>query len=155
MRLGQRVAGGLVAASLLLLGAGCGGRGPYPVKGVVTLDGKPVMWAEVRFDPSTPDLLPAFAMTTEGGEFYMSLAGGKGVLRGEYRVVVIKIEGPPVPMFPPPGMSPEKFRKHREEVKGKRKNVIPAIYSKAETTPLRCQVPASGKVLLELTSQGS
>jgi hypothetical protein len=154
MRIGHRVCGGLVAAALLL-GAGCGGRGPFPVNGVVTLDGQPVVGAEVRFDPATADLLPAFAMTTEGGAFSLALAGGQGALRGDYRVVVVKVEGPPVPMLPPPGMGPERFRKYREEVSARRKNVIPARYGRAETTPLRCQVPTSGKVRLELTTQGS
>jgi len=152
MWISHRVGGGLVAA-LLLLGAGCGGRGPFPVNGVVTLDGQPVVGAEVRFDPSTPDLLPAFAMTTEGGAFYMSLAGGKGVLRGEYRVVVVKIEGPPVPIMPPPGVAPDKFPEYQKEVMAKRKNALPAKYARTETTPLHCQVPASGTVRLELTSQ--
>jgi hypothetical protein len=154
MRKGHRVLGGLAAAALLLV-AGCGGRGPFPVNGVVTLDGQPVVGAEVRFDPAAPDLLPAFAMTTEGGAFSLALAGGKGALRGEYRVVVVKIEGPPVPMMPPPGMEPSKFPKYQQDVSAKRKNVLPAKYGRAETTPLRCQVPTSGKVLLELTAQGS
>jgi hypothetical protein len=154
VQIGHRVCGGLVAA-VLLLGAGCGGRGPFPVNGVVTLDGQPVVGAEVRFDPATPDLLPAFALTTEGGAFSLALAGGRGALRGEYRVVVVKIEGPRVPMMPPPGMGPNQFRKYREEVSAKRKNVLPAKYGRAETTPLRCQVPTSGKLQLELTTQGS
>ena len=82
------VRGGTVALLILSL-AGCGRSLPttYPVKGTVTLDGKPVAGAGVLLIPK--EGRPAHGVTDENGAFTASTFGeGDGALPGRHVVTV-------------------------------------------------------------------
>jgi hypothetical protein len=74
-----------------LLLAGCGGdHGLAPVKGRVTLDGKPVEGAAVLFEPEAGGI-PATGITDASGEFTLATVGkGEGASVGMNGVSVAK-----------------------------------------------------------------
>ncbi len=154
--------------TLLALGAsGCGGRdGPVAVTGVVLLDGQPVSGATVAFLPAGETGRPATGFTDAQGAFRLTTSGkGDGALPGDYRVVVTRLETK-VPDGP-------RWTEYWDDEKGKRKkpvqyygmqltsarkplrSLLPAMYGEPSRTPLRCQVPADGRVTLELASTAS
>jgi len=87
----------LLLAALVVLVAGCGGKGPrlYPGKGAVRINGEPAKDVNVLFTPvaspeagATP-LSPA-AVTGEDGSFQlMSFKPSDGAPAGDYQVTVI------------------------------------------------------------------
>jgi hypothetical protein len=78
---------------ILVLIAGCGSNGPAMVKvrGIVTLDGKPVEDAAVGFAPQNGDR-PATGTTDASGHFTLTtFAPGDGAIVGTHTVTVSKI----------------------------------------------------------------
>jgi hypothetical protein len=153
---------GLAAA--LVLAAGCGGKHtPVPVRGVVTLDGRPVEGATVHFYAEGEDGegRPAFGRTDAAGAFRLSTLGHEdGALPRDYKVVVLK----PVPLRPdlriPAFPKTPKGKADREDFlykiygdKPRTRNALPARYGDISTTPFRVTVPVRGDVALELSSQ--
>jgi hypothetical protein len=78
-----------VLLGLLSFTAGCENPSPYvPVRGTVTLDGKPLESGIVQLQPSVGQV--ATGSIGAGGEFTLSTPPqGQGVLAGSYRVTVL------------------------------------------------------------------
>jgi hypothetical protein len=129
--------------------AGCGkppARAPIqqvPVKGVVTLDGKPLAGAEVVF--TSPSLAVFTAATKDDGSFQLSNSfGGETVCKGPCKVTIGKWVMPEGATLEP-NVSPQ--------LQGA-KQLLPPKYSDPETTTLAKDVPeAGGDFKFELTSQ--
>jgi hypothetical protein len=142
----------LVGLTVLLLAAvGCNSRHqPVPVRGQVTLDGKPVEGATVTFyaEGNDKDGRPAFGYTDKAGEFRLSTLGNEdGALRREYKVVITKyVPSEPnlkIPDFPntPEGRSRrDDFLYRHYQGKSPIKNVLPDRYGALNKTPFTCNV---------------
>lgn len=114
-----------------------------PVKGVVTLDGKPLPQAEVMF--MTPSLSAFTAATKEDGSYQLSSSfGGEPVCKGSCKVTIQKWVMPEGAQMQP-DMSPQ--------LQGA-KPLLPPRYSNLEQTELTADVPeAGGEFNFELTSK--
>jgi hypothetical protein len=143
----------MALALVALATAGCQSNGPplVPVSGKVTLDGKPLAGKTLKFlpEPGTPG--QGAGATTDAAGGYALLAARPGATRdeagappGSYRVVVVE------PMFPidlpvqdanDPSAAPAVGL---PSAAPRKKQEIPAVYTKPETTPLRAEVPAGG-----------
>ncbi|MFM7207045.1 MAG: hypothetical protein ACKO4T_10300 [Planctomycetaceae bacterium] len=80
-----------ITALVLIAIAGCGPKRPatVPVRGTVTLDGKPVASATVLFQP--PQGVPGRAITGGDGGFTLTtFIDGDGAIPGRHRVAVTK-----------------------------------------------------------------
>ncbi|HEV7223367.1 MAG TPA: hypothetical protein VGN42_11745 [Pirellulales bacterium] len=129
--------------------AGCGkapARAPIqevPVKGLVTLDGKPLAGAEVIF--TSPSLAVFTGATKDDGSFQLSSSfGGETVCKGLCKVTIGKWVMP-AGVTPQPNMSPQ--------LQGA-KQLLPPRYSDPAQTKLSKDVPeAGGDFKFELTSQ--
>jgi hypothetical protein len=116
--------------------AGCEkSKGPATVEvtGVVTLDGRPVEGANVLFSPglgSNDPRLASQTTTSNDGKFYLQthIGGGKyksGIAPGKYDVTITKLDaGATKNTFSPP------------------KNLLPAKYADAKTSPFKAEVVA-------------
>ncbi len=115
---------GLVAAILTgFVLSGCGGGGgstekTYPVKGKITLDGKPFGPANIVFSPIAKGARDCVGQVdAEGNVTVTTYQAGDGAPAGEFRVYV-----PPAASATP----------------------IPAVYQSATESPLRVKVSESG-----------
>ena len=98
----------LIWLVLLTIGMGTAGCGSadvpiLPVKGVLTLDGQPLVGATVTFSPLEKGL-PASGVTNDRGEFQLTTrTPNDGAIAGEHRISVLlyRAEKPP-PQHPPP-----------------------------------------------------
>jgi hypothetical protein len=147
----------LVAVTLLLVGAGCGGKQPVSVRGALTLDGQPVEGATVLFLPEAggEGARQATGQTVAGGKFELTtFRSGDGAFPGDYKVVVQYAQGV---QGPPAQNMKEAFQgmqKAQKEAGNKApRYVIPPRYSDPAKTDLRQKVPASGEVHLDLKSK--
>lgn len=134
--------------SLLLLpgiGAGCAGKpeGPpppplVPFSGVVQLNGKPAVLAQVRFEPQGQTRGFGATATTDGeGRFELTSQGGqKGVPEGEYKVTISSF-------FLGEGYEPTPEEQEKIKAMGT-PTPIPQQYSDMETTPLTITVGPQG-----------
>ena len=138
----------------LLIGAGCGGNSPVPVRGTVTLDGNPVAGAVVLFIPEGAGGRQASGQTGPDGNFQLTTsAQNDGALRGKYKVVVQYTEGATAP---PASNAKEAMlgqEKAQQAKKAPPKYVIPDRYSDPGKTELRQEVPTGGPVNLALVSK--
>ena len=126
---------------------GCSGKAPVAgkrVTGTVTYNGAPVEGASVSF---ISPMASGYGSTDKEGHFTLRSSKGEGVPVGDYKVTVVKTEAPPqeaqttyVP--PDPNVPPPQP-----------KDLLPAKYKQAETTPLSGNVTESGpnEVTLTLT----
>jgi hypothetical protein len=142
----------------LLLGltvlAGCGGSSRpseyVPVRGMVTLDGKPLPLKSICLYPEEGTAgLGAKALTKEDGSVELeAVVGGatkviKGVVPGKYRVTVSNLE--------PDLGDPEAL--HTSHVR-KPSITIPSVYSSSDSTPLNIEVTQGmSDIVLELSSK--
>lgn len=147
---------GQVLPLLLALAAmGCGRTNA--VKGRVLLDGQPVSGATVLFMPEADGQGRPASGTTDGdGYFHLTTyRRGDGALPGAYRILVSKTE---VMAAPPDDDHASKKRAldYLARLSGRQrgKPLIPAGYSDAAKTTLRCTVPASDLITVELSSGG-
>ena len=143
--------------ALILAATGCGGTiKPVPVAGTVTLDGKPLADATVRFLP-VGEGHGAFGRTDENGNFKLTtFSTNDGALPGEYKITLSVDEVAKEPVrAAPKGMNPKIQIMQTQMKQGKRPkaSVIPAPYLDAARTPLRQRVPPEGKVNLDLDSK--
>jgi hypothetical protein len=144
---------GMAYCLIALAALGCGADRPIPVQGRVTLDGQPLDGATVTFMSSGGSVHPATGYTDQAGVFHLtSFKKDDGAVRGEYRVLVTKIQA----IDPPPDANSgerDAVLKHYRSLKSlERKSLLPGLYASYETTPLRCKVPPDGAVVLELES---
>jgi hypothetical protein len=158
---------GLVGAGLAILLAsatGCGGKfTPVPVRGVVTLNGKPVEAATVTFYAvgDERDGRNAMGTTDKQGEFRLSTLGkDDGALPRRYKVVVTKYvptnANLKIPDFPDTLEGREQksnFMYQNFEAKGIQpfKTALPAAYGDLSTTPFEYTITEATTIKLELT----
>lgn len=121
---------------LLLFSTGCENPSPYvPVRGMVTLDGKPLESGIVQLQPAVGQV--ATGSIGPGGEFTLSTPPqGHGVLAGSYRVTVLAYDSATIE----PG--PEHL-------------IVPVRYTRSGTSGLQVTIfPGStAPVKLELVSE--
>jgi hypothetical protein len=128
----------LCVAALLVAAPGCGSSGTVDVSGTVKLNGQPLSGALVTFRPegATGDLGGAGKTDAEGKYTLTAVRGGKGVLPGEYRVIVSKRLNPdgsePDPKTPP--------------IESQARETLPAVYSDRNATTLRATVSNEARV---------
>ncbi len=138
---------------VLTLGiVGCGGSRTSPVKGVVTLDGKPLADASIQFVPQGEGR-DATGQTDKDGQFVMSTFQPQdGVAPGTYKVVI----------SPPAGSAdPTQYASSEEAMSAASKprakkdsasRALPQKYSRSDQTPLVQEVPVQGKLRFDLKS---
>jgi hypothetical protein len=157
---------GVAAAALLLAGSGCGSSGTkvYKVSGKVTLDGKPVAGASVKFEPvdsgqGAGGVTGLGANGTTGTDGIYSLTTfntNDGAMAGRYKVMIRK-DTAPKPLVEKPNISPSDpdFIKqaYKQMIPGKGKsltkrtqpkdeeNDLPAEYGDIQKTPWTVTVP--------------
>src|SRR5688500_7433391 len=95
-----RLAFQAILASTFLCCVGCGSGGDptssyklYPVKGTVTLNGKPVEGAEITFLPeatTTPNT-PGGDLSGPMGNYMAMYRGRTGLATGKYKVIIKKM----------------------------------------------------------------
>jgi hypothetical protein len=150
---------GALALGLLVSGTGCGRR-LVKVRGVVTLDGKPLSGATVNFFPESGSGNPASDYTASDGSFNLTtLKPGDGVVPGFYKVVVTLPDKPVPKIEAHEGMSMAEvmgmYFKALKEMQARPAEPLPQVakrYTNVLSTPLHQNVPTDGPVLLELTN---
>jgi hypothetical protein len=143
----------LLAASV----PGCGGRATSPVRGVVTLDGTPVPEATVLFMPDGPEGgRPATGFTAADGTFLLTTyRQDDGALPGSYRILIQKSEAAKdAGTAARSAMERAKAKIEEKSAQRTQKPTLPKAYSHFDTTPLRCSVPVSGVVSLDMHKGG-
>jgi hypothetical protein len=142
----------LLLAVTVLVGCGVGkSRFEYiPVRGTVTLDGKPLSIKNIFLFPEKGvEGLGSKALTNKDGAFELeAVVGGataviKGAVAGKYLVVVSDFTIDPG--------TPEDIQQPQPTTPAVR---VPSVYSSADTTPLRLEVtPDMKDVAFELKSK--
>lgn len=139
------------AAAVVLLLSGCGPRDLVPVNGTVTLDGKPIQWANLAFIPETLDMgRGGVACTDPNGRFHaVTLQGRRGLKRGEY-AVTISARKPRDGWSPGPDVTQEEL--DREFARAR--EVFPEPYISPESTPLKVMIDgAQGPLEFQIESE--
>jgi hypothetical protein len=149
---------------LIMLGVGCGGsKKPVKVEGIVKVDGKPTADVLVLFISQEKGGHDANGTTDENGVFHLtSFNTNDGALPGSYKVVVTKTKGGSDIVTKANPKDPDAMRKAMMEGMVNRtqdrnaapKTELPEIYSKAETTTLKYQIPYDGTIEIEISSKG-
>jgi len=155
--MGMRTRGIHLVALLGVVLIGCGGNGTTPVKGVITLEGTPVAGATVLFMPDGQDeCRPASGFTLSDGTFRLTTyQPNDGALPGKYRVVIQKTEAAKDRgTAERSALERAKAKLEDESSQRNRKPSLPEAYAKFDTTPLRCTVPVTGAVTLDLHKGG-
>jgi hypothetical protein len=145
--------GWLACGALIIIAAvGCGKQtGPQVqfVKGIVTLDGQPLEGAAVALTPTAGSTgLPAYGLTTAGGEFVLTSSRGgavrAGAVVGDYFVTVKKMQ---VVSEADIGVliTRQDYERQKQENAGllgfqPEAPVVPKAYGTAETSGLRVTV---------------
>jgi len=125
---------------------GCGSK-LIPVKGVVTIDGKPANHAFVLFTPQDPDGKVAHGSTDSAGTFQlMTFRPHDGALPGLYKITVAYSKADPTALGP---MSPLETQGAERQTKPA-SLVLPPIYTQIDQTVLKHRIPEDGDVKLDL-----
>lgn len=137
----------VLTAMLVMVAAGCSPDGfrRVKVKGVVTLEGKPLANADLRFLPLADRGDEAIGLSGADGSFTLASArhGIAGAVPGEYAVIVNLPEFELQPVDPAEGTA---------VAPPAGKNPIPAVYRSQSQTPLRVTIPeGGGSITIELT----
>ncbi len=126
------------AVSVTMLG--CGARFDANVKGVVTLDGKPIGPGVVIFAPASGEENPATGAIQTDGSYFLKTMNDRGLRPGSYKVAVQIHEIPTDRAYGERDMRPIKFR-------------IPEKYTTIETSGLQYEVEdGSNTIDIELTT---
>jgi hypothetical protein len=141
---------GAMAVLFLAAGSGCGDR-LHPIDGEITVDGLvPAKGTWILFSP-VGSTRPATAKTDEQGRFRLTTTTtGDGVMRGEYKVVVVNsvddvplpqtmIEREDDPAYKAYLKAVEDFKRRRPK-----QGLVPLSYSTPARTPLSWKVPDDG-----------
>jgi hypothetical protein len=139
--------------ALLFLAGGCGPRRPVftDAEGTVTLNGKPLPYAQVEFVPLLEGYGAEFnslGITDENGHFTLRCGDKPGAVIAKHRIVVR--EGPaPKEARSPSEEGQQALTEHMKKLKNR---PIPARYGSAVASPLQLDVKADQKTYdLELT----
>ena len=111
MNRSMRVSFVLVGAFLVGLPACTSGPRTFPVKGTVMYNGKPVPKGTVLFTPMNGGSTATGEINEDGTYRLTTYKPGDGACVGEYRVVIMAMEGPlqgDPPVAPPP-IIPDKY----------------------------------------------
>ena len=136
---------GIAMLGLMLGMLGCGGASDAPtlapVKGTVTLAGKPLGGANVLFHPEKGPM--ANATTNTDGTFTATTSGKAGVTIGKCKVSVTKAAPGPAPT----AMKAEDMMKMQKENAGKTviaKSEVPDKYGNPDSSGLEVTVDKDG-----------
>ena len=135
----------------VVLAAGCGGgKDLVPVKGVVTVGGRPLPDATVQFIAQDPGGRDAHGFTDATGAFRLTtFKPADGAAPGTYQVVIqpaVEVEGPVA-------ASQEEAQKAANEGRTRpKRSAVPPQYTRPDQTPLTQDVPTSGDVVIDLQS---
>jgi hypothetical protein len=131
----------------VLLLSGCGSREGH-VSGKVTLDGKPLGRAQLRFHhEDDKNELPVAAATGEEGLYRVIGFQGDTIPPGKYRITVVR-------MVLRDGTMPEGEKILEAEARGWLRNHLPKTYEDVATTPFQAEIrPGDNTVNLELKTQ--
>ena len=141
----------LLLALVCVVFSGCpeGGGPPldvYPVTGTVRLDGAPLEGVSISFVPVDAAGSGGFAVSDSGGEFSLkSKDQREGVPAGSYRVLCTKMAMPDGSPIPEGEMAADVGAE----------NILPAVYSNPDKTPLAAEVKAGENLPLELDMQSA
>jgi len=126
----------VASVGILIAAGGCGQSVPFNkrVEGVVTLDGKPVPNAHVRFIPVTEEKTPlptSYGVTDDSGNFKMAADKKPGAAIAKHKVVFMQ----------------GRMTTRGSERAGEAPNVVPDVilpgqYTSASGTPLEVEVTA-------------
>jgi hypothetical protein len=163
-RLGLRSIALFVAFASAALAGGCQGQ-LSKVEGIVMLDGKPLEGATVTFVPEGGRGRSASGLTGSDGVFHLTTFNtGDGALPGTYKVTVTLHEALAGAGTTDTGdreamknMMMDAMKKKKGETAAKSKpkpSPIPKAYHEVRTTPLKYEVPAQGRLTVELRSTG-
>jgi hypothetical protein len=136
---------------LCLATAGCGSKA-VPVKGVVTLDDRPLANASVLFISQEPGGRDASGFTDANGVFELTSLRQDGVLPGLYKVTIHCSEAVDAPAG---ASSPADVQRAKAKATAPRAEavVILPIYSQPDQTVLSQRVPPEGEVRFDLKSK--
>lgn len=141
-------ASGLLLAAALPWLAGCGKPEPPPIveaAGTITLDGKPLPSARIRFIPMFPGFgaeLVAEAVSDAQGRFTLACGTARGACIGPHRVVV---EEGPLPEDAQ-GESARAQMRMTNYLQSLENRPIPALYCNVAQTPLEVAISADRTV---------
>ncbi|MBI86352.1 MAG: hypothetical protein CMJ81_24405 [Planctomycetaceae bacterium] len=124
--------------ALMLVSAmiGCSSRAEQQDRGLITLDGQPLVDALIFFQREGDEMATAMGNTNQAGEVFMyRVSNLKAIPPDTYKVVITPMQGANFHGQPEAGP------------------VIPKIYRDASTTPLSIEVPVGKKYTLPLFSQ--
>ena len=135
-----------VAVVMLLL-SGCGGGAPpprktVPVTGTVSLNGKPLVGASIRFIPTTAGHDGAASVSDATGAYKLLTGSTEGVMPGSYKVVFeyhVNKDGSPI--VPQEGLDMEQLKMSGDAVSG-----LPEMYSNPDVTTQMLDVKAGDPV---------
>lgn len=144
----QRHLGVAVCAAFgLFLASGCGDDGPrlVPVKGTVTINGKPLGEADLTFvpDPSNKDVTPGADRTGPEGNYMARFNARTGLAPGKYKVLISKKAAPPAGVVLPDEI---KMDPVQQEMMGLRKETLPKKYADATEATEMIDVGEEGGV---------
>jgi hypothetical protein len=140
---------------LALLCSGCGSNelGTVKASAKLTYKGEPLAEATVTLVPQQPSQRSASGVTDASGVVHFTtLAGGDGAIPGSYKVTVTKTSES-VALKPPVDFSDVEAMKKAEAERNKAfsltgaappKDLLPTKYKSGDSTPLKCDVHASG-----------
>jgi hypothetical protein len=111
MNLSTRVCVVLIGVLLVGLPACTGGPRTFPVKGTVMYKGKPVPKGTIMFTPVNGGPTATGQINEDGTYRLTTYKAGDGACIGEYRVVIMAMEGPMQgdPPIAPPPIIPDKY----------------------------------------------
>lgn len=145
---------------LAMLGCGSGGRETpvpvYPVTGVVTYNGKPVVGADITFFSADGDR-SAFGRTDNEGRYRLStFSSNDGAIEGRHLVTIVKVNVPTRQAEPVAPIDSEAYVPPEEGVSTSPpppKSEVPEKYASQETSGLTAIVNADGnnEINFELT----
>jgi hypothetical protein len=99
---------------------------------------------------------PASGFTTTDGTFELTTYKTKdGALPGQYRVVVQKTEAARDPRSAnQTALERARIKFEQKQAQQDRQSQLPEDYGNFQTTPLRCTIPVTGVVTLDLDKEG-
>jgi hypothetical protein len=149
----------LPLALMLAVAHGCGEAKPVPVRGLVTVAGKPLAGAGVVFHPQNAAGRMAHAATGADGRFELTtFVASDGVMPGEYKVTIAWEEPPPEwTQYRDSAPLKEELKKKWLAEGGDKKppvpSPVPTVYADPATTPLTQTVPPAGEVNFDLPAK--
>lgn len=150
---------------ILLLAVGCGAaKKTSKVEGVVIVDGKPMPGVAVKFVNQDKKSRDADGYTDENGVFRLTTFNtNDGAVPGSYKVTLSKplasegnaADSPTVDPKQPQSMinAMQGYAQTQGKGAGKPKSALPDVYAKADSTPLKYEIPYDGKIEIEISSK--